>query len=102
MQREITLAGLYFTDAVVMVEIGLEGMNVIHQKYSTSVCWWGHGTFTMIMAGSGLPWLQTRSVRSSDALNHHCLLRLQLTLLTGLSCPAYKDSGLELTRSYNV
>lgn len=51
-----------------------------------------HGTFTTIMAGSALPWLQIRSDRSSDALSHHCLLRLQPTLLTGLSCPAETDT----------
>lgn len=50
-----------------------------------------YGAFTMIIAGSGLPWVQIRSDRSSDALNHHCLLRLQLTLLTSLSWPAYKE-----------
>ncbi|TNN66677.1 hypothetical protein EYF80_023066 [Liparis tanakae] len=37
------------------------------------------------MAGSGLPGVQTRTDWSSDPLAHHCLLRLQLTLLTGLS-----------------
>lgn len=43
------------------------------------------------MAGSGLPWVQIRTDWSSDVLSIHCLLRLQLTLLTGLSCPAYKE-----------
>lgn len=46
---------------------------------------------TMIMAGSALPWVQIRSDWSSDALNNHCLLRLQLTLLTDLPWPAYKE-----------
>lgn len=49
-----------------------------------------NGTFTTIMAGSALLWVQTRRELSSDALNHHCLFRLQLTLLTGLSCPERK------------
>lgn len=46
------------------------------------------GSFTRTMAGSLLPWLQIRRERSSEALSHHCLFRLQLTLLTGLSWPA--------------
>lgn len=54
-------------------------------------------TFTMIMAGSGLPWVQIRRDWSSDALSHHCLLRLQLTLPTGLSCPACKERSLKWT-----
>lgn len=49
------------------------------------------GEFTTVMAGSPLPWLQIRRQRSSDALSQHCLLRLQLTLLTGLSCPAVRQ-----------
>lgn len=44
-------------------------------------------TLTMIIAGSELPCVQIRSVWSSEALSQHCLLRLQLTLLTGLSWP---------------
>lgn len=59
-------------------------------------------TFTMIMAGSGLPWAQIRSDWSSEALNHNCLLRLQLTLPTGLSCPAYKERGLKSNWKYSV
>lgn len=46
----------------------------------------------MIMAGSALLSAQTRRDLSSDALNHKCLFRLQLTLLTGLSCPANKET----------
>lgn len=56
-----------------------------------------HGTFTMVIAGFGLPWVQIRRDWSSDALNHNCLLRLQLTLLTGLSCPAHKEGGWKLS-----
>lgn len=62
----------------------------LHQTCSTDGQDFGerlNGTFTMIMAGSALLWVQTRRELSSDALNHHCLFRLQLTLLTGLSCP---------------
>lgn len=61
-----------------------------------------HGTFTMIMAGSGLPWVQIRSDWSSDALNHRHLSRLQLTLVTGLLCPAYKETGLKSTWNYSA
>lgn len=50
------------------------------------------GTFTMIMAGSALLWVQTRREPSSDALNHQRLFRLQLTLLTGLSWPENKET----------
>lgn len=50
------------------------------------------GTFTRIMAGSALLWVQTRREPSSDALNHQRLFRLQLTLLTGLSCPENKET----------
>lgn len=49
-----------------------------------------NGTFTMIMAGSALLWVQTRRELSSDALNQQCLFRLQLTPFTGLSCPENK------------
>lgn len=48
--------------------------------------------FTMIMAGSALLWVRTCRELSSDALNHQCLFRLQLTLLTALSCPANKET----------
>lgn len=49
-------------------------------------------TFTTIMAGSAPLWVQTRREPSSDALNHQRLFRLQLTLLTGLSCPENKET----------
>lgn len=65
----------------------------LHQICSTDGQDFGerlNGTFTMIIAGSALLWVQTRRQLSSDALNHQCLFRLQLTLLTGLSCPENK------------
>lgn len=56
-----------------------------------------NGTFTMIMAGSALLWVQTRRELSSDALNQQCLFRLQLTLFTGLSCPENKRDIFNLS-----
>lgn len=58
------------------------------------------GTFTMIMAGSALLWVQTRREASSDALNHQRLFRLQLTLLTGLSCPEIKETFVIYMESF--
>lgn len=98
LQYEITLAHLHFS-VLLMVGLGLRIISKgrfdqgLHQICSTDGQDFGerlNGTFTMIMAGSALLWVQTRRELSSDALNHHCLFRLQLTLLTGLSCPENK------------
>lgn len=67
----------------------------LHQICGTDGQDWGgkaDWAFTMIMAGSALLWVQTRREPSSDALNHQRLFRLQLTLLTGLSCPGNKET----------
>lgn len=59
-------------------------------------------SFTMIMAGSELSLVQIRTDGSSDALNHHSLLRLQLTLLTGLLWPTFKDRNVKWAWKYKV